>query len=217
MFAGRGTGAFKRMKKTGVYKASNNTFDPATGEGRSYEHWLYVRRIKGKVVFNNHNYSSTTNRHQSNMRSLLKSLGVKIHLTVDFRESLSCFESAALPGLYRKLFNLEIMSKRRRSKPIDLKYWKGEMREAEKEIKLARALGARMTRAEISALKASMNTEEAKRLENGRRARAARKAVEDHAKLVDKGDGEVFDPNAFQETKHETNNVLKLVKEETNA
>lgn len=74
-----------------VYQSSsrNNTFNPETFEAHSYQWWLYVTKIKGVVVFNDYNYSSTTNKHQSEMRSLLKELGVKSMVMVYQRESLS--------------------------------------------------------------------------------------------------------------------------------
>ena len=63
-------------------------FDPATFEADSYR-WCFVRKINGLVVFNNYNYSRTTNSHQWAMREVLRKLKIKIDLEVDTRESLT--------------------------------------------------------------------------------------------------------------------------------
>lgn len=74
----------------------NNTFNPETFFARSYSHWAYVRKIKGKIVFNEYYYSQQTARHQTNMRELLKALGFKIDVFVNTPESLDkgiCLDS----------------------------------------------------------------------------------------------------------------------------
>lgn len=70
----------KLMKRSGIYQASNYkvTFDPKTNQAYSYKHWCFVAMIEGKLVFNNYRYSVTTSKHQSKVRSLLSSLGIKI-------------------------------------------------------------------------------------------------------------------------------------------
>jgi hypothetical protein len=189
--------SFKKMKRSGMYQASNNTFDPKTCEAHSYRHWLYVRKIRGKVVFNAYRYSSSTSAHQSAMRALLKELKIKIHLEVETGESLTRFEETALPYLYKKLFEIEMYAARKKIK--------ADKSAVMKEIKLARSLGAKMSRAEIWALKTHMELCDKQRLEREREKRAARKKLEAGARLVEKS-GEVFDPNAFTETE-ETSHV----------
>lgn len=63
---------FKPRSK--MFKGSNgkNTFNPETFQGHSYQWWMYVTKIKGVVVFNDYNYSMTTNKHQWEMKSFLK-------------------------------------------------------------------------------------------------------------------------------------------------
>jgi hypothetical protein len=77
-----------------IYKGSNgkNTFNPDTFEAHSYKWWMYVCKIKGVIVFNDHSYSVTTNGHQWEMKSLLKSLfpnEMKNVVFVNQRQSLS--------------------------------------------------------------------------------------------------------------------------------
>lgn len=61
----------KRMKRTGIYKASNVTFDPLTMTAYSYGWWRFVERIGGEIVFNGYNYSPSTCKHQSKVRKVL--------------------------------------------------------------------------------------------------------------------------------------------------
>jgi hypothetical protein len=71
-----------------VYKASNVMFDSQRVFATSYDWWVFVRVIGGKVVFNAHRYSTSTQRHQSKVRDLMASLGIGIDIFVDTRESL---------------------------------------------------------------------------------------------------------------------------------
>lgn len=76
----------KYMKKAGIYKGSNVTFDSEKIEARSYGWWLFVCKINGKVIFNHANYSVSTGRHQSKMDYLLAELGVKIDLSLAYTQ-----------------------------------------------------------------------------------------------------------------------------------
>lgn len=92
----------KYFKRAGIYKASNVSFDPKLIEARSYDWWVFVKVIKGKVVFNSFRYSNTTSRHQSKVRSLMRELGIKVDLEVSTRLSLNSHEAGRdiLIGLY---------------------------------------------------------------------------------------------------------------------
>src|SRR5277367_2567847 len=104
---------FKRLK---VFKASNNYFDPSTIEAYSYDWWQYVKVIKGKLVFNNYNYSMSTNRHQSDMARLLGQLGLEIDLTVYTHAGLQtdAWKDEALTAAYDKLLNLQLFGSRKK-------------------------------------------------------------------------------------------------------
>jgi hypothetical protein len=150
-----------------VFKGSNgkNTFNPLTFEAHSYGHWCYVKKIKGRVVFNAYRYSSTTTGHQWQMRSLLKELGIKIDLEVNTSQSLCNFKAEALKPMYREIFELEIALKRKNSKPESNKWRKVVIVRRKSDIRKARALGAVFSTDQIKALKERVSSEETSRLE----------------------------------------------------
>lgn len=86
----------KLKKKSGLYEASNVTFDPKALTATSYNWWYFVKVFKGKVVFNNYQYSPSTRRHQSKVRSLLSDLGINIDLVVELTQSLNNVEVEGL-------------------------------------------------------------------------------------------------------------------------
>lgn len=61
-----------------------------------------MKRIKGKVVFNDYRYSVSTARHQRKVRTLLRELGIKIDIEVSFRASLSGYETLRALNAERK-------------------------------------------------------------------------------------------------------------------
>ena len=79
---------YPRLK---IFKNStgNVTFDPKKVEALSYNWWVFVKKIKGKVVFNDYRYSNTTSAHQYLVRTVLKDLGIKIDVEVSIADSLS--------------------------------------------------------------------------------------------------------------------------------
>ncbi len=107
-------------------------------EAYSYGHWCFVKRINGKLVFNDYNYSHTTRRHQNAVKSLLRELGVKIDLYVYMHSSLSeeTFKTNALDAYYDNIvrFIVQNNTKRVRKKTIEsnnrtIERWKKEMAE----------------------------------------------------------------------------------------
>lgn len=79
----------KYLKRMDIYKGSNVTFDLNLMEARSYDHWVFVAKIDEKIIFNNYAYSSTTQRHQSKVRSLLDNLGIQVDICVETSKSLN--------------------------------------------------------------------------------------------------------------------------------
>lgn len=115
-------GGMKFMTRSRTYKASNVSFKPETCEAYSYDWWLFVANINGKVVFNAYNYSNSTCKHQSKVRSLLDALGISIDYTVSCRTSLSNSEWAAQALKTLDTFILESttkLSNTRRKKSLD--------------------------------------------------------------------------------------------------
>lgn len=75
-----------------VYKGSNgkNVFNPEKFEATSYSWWVYVRKIKNRVVFNDYSYSKTTNKHQHEMQYFLRTeLKVENIIFVNQKQSLT--------------------------------------------------------------------------------------------------------------------------------
>lgn len=70
----------KLMKRSGIYKSNNVTFNPETLDAHSYSWWRFVAIVEGKVIFNNYRYSVTTAKHQSKVRSIMADLGIKINI-----------------------------------------------------------------------------------------------------------------------------------------
>lgn len=54
------------VKKRNRYENSTRslTYDPLTCEARSYDHWLFTKRVGNKILFNYYSYSPTTSKHQ---------------------------------------------------------------------------------------------------------------------------------------------------------
>src|SRR6266700_3622119 len=64
--------------KLKVWKASNVAYCPETETATSYDWWVFVKRINGKLIFNNYSYSNTTNRHQHKVNIFLSQKEIKI-------------------------------------------------------------------------------------------------------------------------------------------
>ena len=76
----------KFVKSRGRFEASNVCFYPESLEAYSYDWWKFSTTYKGKVLFNNYNYSPTTNRHQSKVLSELNARDIKIHLMLRYTD-----------------------------------------------------------------------------------------------------------------------------------
>ena len=175
--------------KNKLFKTKNNCFNPETCEAHSYNWWKYVSKIKGKIVFNNHNYSMTTNKHQSEMRRLLDQLGIKVFLYVDMHDSLTSFESKALISMYKKLFNLEL--KLTKGKKDLQKTRLNEIKNIKLDIKKARSLGAKLSKSEIKELKDIVLKNENYRLEKLAETRLKKKTETQATGELEKS-GQVF-------------------------
>lgn len=85
---------YKSKSNFWTNSTGSNTFDPERCEARSFRWWPYIMKIKGKIVFNSYRYSSMTSKHQSDGRSLLKRLGLKITYTISAPKGLTDLDSA---------------------------------------------------------------------------------------------------------------------------
>lgn len=102
----------KYFKRANIYKASNVTFSAAKREAHSYGWWKFVTIVNGKVIFNDYNYSPSTCKHQSKVRSLMGDLGVKIDLYVSVSRSLddspTNLGNIVVENMYTSLYETEI-------------------------------------------------------------------------------------------------------------
>lgn len=97
-------------KRENIYKNStgNVTFDPSQIEAWSYKWWKFVSKENGLVIFNDYNYSSTTNAHQSLVRDLMKQLKIKIDVIVYSRKGLQDnYKKEIYEDIYSDMFLAE--------------------------------------------------------------------------------------------------------------
>lgn len=180
MYNGKGSPGFKFRPRLNLYTDGvNNTFDHIAFEARSYRWWLYLCKIKGKVVFNGYYYSSQTSGHQSNMRDLLKQLKIKIDIEVNVRCSLGKLSSESLEPCYERMFGIQIKAKRAAvlKRKVDKTGDAAQIKEIKAEIKLLRSLGAKYSPKDIADLKAKLEAREERRIEE-LEAHAAERAAE---------------------------------------
>ena len=83
---------FTWQTRNNRYVKANCYLDMETLEARSYQWWAFVKKIQGKVVFNNYRYSATTAKHQRQMRILLDHLNIKIDMVVTLPKGLQDFD-----------------------------------------------------------------------------------------------------------------------------
>lgn len=143
MFGGE-TLSIKFFKTLNVYKNSTGTclFYPDQKYATSYNHWTFLKVIKGKLVFNDYYYSKSTSSHQSCVREVLKTLKMKIHFTVFQRDSLSngiqidhLLERIELAKL--KLSKKGLRQKTRKSIESDLEDTTKELKKIQKALKIS--------------------------------------------------------------------------------
>lgn len=149
-------------------------------EATSYNWWSFVKKINGKVVFNEYRYSSETSSHQYGVKKLLELLKIKIDITVSTRESLSKYSSLSqfLPALYAEVFKLKAQDKFRPGKYSS----EDSIKELKDRIKVIRKAGGKYPKASIASDKAKAikfevdrkETIRLKRIDAARRVAAGR-------------------------------------------
>lgn len=94
MYGGAVECKMKHMKRANIYKNStgSNVFNPDKIEAWSYQWWQYVKKEGKLVIFNDYNYSQSTNQHQSATKDLMKQLKIKVDLIVFSRKGLQSNE-----------------------------------------------------------------------------------------------------------------------------
>ena len=133
---------FKRLK---IYKHGKAEFNPNTLEGTSYG-WYYVcRPYNGAILFNDYNYSPTTNRHIHAIKErLVEHMGDMPLVVVQDREGLRniphAFETAYKESLTRLDTLKAILESKRRHKTTK----KRAIEDAKRQIKQFKAFSLLM-------------------------------------------------------------------------
>ena len=97
----------KYQPRLNRYKGSNVEFYPESCRGYSYDWWLIVKSLKGRVLFNDYYYSSSTVKHQSKIRSLLDNLKITIDLEIPAPRGLQDLD-ASLDYMHSEIHNLNL-------------------------------------------------------------------------------------------------------------
>lgn len=190
----------KFKKSTGRYEIStgNCTFNPNTLYSDSFGWWPITMKIKGKLVFNDYNYSGETSAHQSLISDLLKKLKVKVDVVVKTRSSLNSLESQGIAEVFREVLELRESVKSTRKKPHTIKWESRRLKDAEKNLSNIRKIFP-LTRDIENRVKAELQAEKQAREESSREARElARQKRAENSKLIK--EVRVFNPMvAFEE------------------
>jgi hypothetical protein len=130
----------KFYPRLNMYKASNCSFDPSTMTALSYGWWPMLAAINGKLVRNIHNYSNSTLKHQSKLRSLLSSLGIQADIVLDVRADIRNADAV----------KAEIIQKWAAEHIRTLKARKHKANNQESNLAAARAMGISITSSELA-------------------------------------------------------------------
>lgn len=181
-FYGGETKSLKYFKTLKIYKNSTGTCEFSAEESRatSYRHWCFLKLIKGKLIFNDYYYSCSTSSHQSCVRDVLKNLKMKIHFTVNQRDSLD--KGIQIDHLLESIeLNKLKLSKKglRASTRKNLEYG---LKESTKELKsIQKALKISVSRDLLKRIKARVLKNENERLERNR-SNSTKTPIDDETK-----------------------------------
>lgn len=165
MFNNRVSSEFKYRPRLKVYtNGKNNYFNKEKMEAVSYNWWVYFKVIKGKNVFNNYNYSNTTNGHQGNLRVLLNKLKIKIDVIVSTVKSLDELDNSVLENEYKLLFKNIELSKTSRNK----KSYSEIIEKCKKDIKTLKSLSLKLSKSRIGRIQEDVISENIERLKRNR-------------------------------------------------
>lgn len=178
----------KFKPRKGIYANynSNCTFNPKTIEAWSYQWWQFVRVYGDQTVFNWHNYSRTTLKHQWAVRSLLKQLGITNVFYVDCPRGLQHRDALkeALEMVYRKISKLEIASSRKGCRTVTKSDNALRLRQLHKDAAKLRKLKAKLSEKKQRAIFESEQAAETERLKE-QRLKRQREDTEQRQNLID--------------------------------
>lgn len=153
--------------KRGTFKGSNGklTFDPISGEGRSYDWYSIAKVVKGVQLVNNYAYSVTTSGHASSIRSLLTELGIKFEI-VEAPKGLQDLDQATNYHVI-ELERALLKESHKRTKVRSDRWYRGSQYHT-KALKVLAKLGYKPTKAQLSNAKRGAEAERAAKLEANR-------------------------------------------------
>jgi polyhydroxyalkanoate synthesis regulator phasin len=195
---GVSSSSLKWRPMSGIYKDSggNNTYDPVQERATSYNWWVYLKRINGKLVFNDYSYSSSTNHHQSECKSLLSQLGIKVDYYIRTRTGLQEFGDKTLQELWERIAELECEMARKGTGGSANARRKREHAELLKQVALCAKLKAKFGASVIKRIRDKAKEEEAARVKAMAEKRAKANEVARQTRALKKS-GQVFEINAF--------------------
>lgn len=178
----------KYYPRLGIWKNStgNVTFDPAKVEAISYNWWVFVKKINGKVIFNGYRYSSSTSAQLSLVRDLLNNLGIKIDVEVNIKnslDSLSSFSEAA-DDILREIANCTIYLENPRRKKSKDDWYQKQIKELWNNFKVLKSLGSTVKKSDFKAVLNNARMAEKARLKELTEKRVKRAEVLKQAKQV---------------------------------
>ena len=109
----------KYYSRLGQYKASNVTLNTAPLWATSYGYWYFLKRIDGKLVWNDYPYSTTTQAHQRKVMLQLRSMGIEPDIVVTCPRGLQELESGANYAREMQSQVLDSLGNPRRKKRLD--------------------------------------------------------------------------------------------------
>lgn len=142
----RGFYSMEKLKTRNEYVGCNRKcrFYADEIEATSYGYWVFVKKINGKVIFNDYKYSHTTRRHQDAVKILLDNLGIKIDAVIYTSESLSdnSFKNDALDAFYKTICRLMVENNTPRIRKKTKEKNKCTIKRLKERIKLLKDMGA---------------------------------------------------------------------------
>jgi hypothetical protein len=144
----------KKLKTRNEWVSGECRFYGDEIKATSYRHWTFLTVVEGKIIFNDYNFSVTTRKHQRMVRELLDSLGYKIDIFVNMKESLSehSLKMSSLYPEYSKYIQLLISSTNPRLRETIRQSISIELVQIKTRIKVLRDLGATIKVSDIADL-----------------------------------------------------------------
>lgn len=165
---GHNSQGLKFKKRSGLYTNSTKrvSYNPTTKTAFSYG-WQFVDVVKGLVFFNSFSYSSTTNRHQRDVRNTMRNLGHDINYTVSYWGSLNVTE--IMQHYYNELFKEEVYYNRKGIRTYNKESSLDRIEKLKEVIKDLESKGFSLSKKEVKELKIKSIETEKLRLESLRK------------------------------------------------